>query len=303
MLKFYTKVIGQQLLSKLPRGRSIYRWFQNNINKSIQPTESMVQSSVNAAQRYLQVLEDLGDGDLLKRGAHLDIGAGYHFTIPLMFYELGCNNQLLVDIQHLARSDSVFPVIDLLSRCNLGKRQVRTLPDIDDHDLDSYLAQLGIEYKAPVNINGRESPVLDNSISVVTMTSVLQYVPRSVVRQIFETVARVLMPGGYFLAIILMNDQYSHFDQSLSRFNFLRYSEKVWERWYCSEIFALNRMRASDFAALFEELPFKAAVWDVVRPTNADYQELNRIKLSSDFARYNREDLASTLLLSAMKRD
>ena len=218
-----------------------------------------------------------------------------------MLYEMGCDKQILTDLKRDAHSDSVFPVVEMISECKYsGYSQKRTLPSTDGHDLESYLAKLGIEYKAP---SESRLPVPDESISVVTMTSVLEYIPRSSLRQFFEDVKRVLVPGGYFLAIINLVDQFNTFDPSISRFNFLRYSEKTWDRWYCNKFQTLNRMRPSDYKAMFDELPFTTEVWDVSRPTSADYSQLSRIKVNSEFANHNSEDLASTELFFAMKRE
>jgi SAM-dependent methyltransferase len=300
MLKFYGKVATQHLLSTIPAGQILYDKIQDKFANSIQPTATMVQKRADMGLSYLQVLEDLNEGDILQKGTHLDIGAGWHFTIPILFYGLGCDNQVLIDVKRLARSDTVLPVIDLLPNCDLGKYPLRrSLPDTKGHDLDSYLDKLGIQYKAPVN---GQIPVPDASVSVVTMTGVLLHPPRSVVRQIFEDVARVLKPGGYFIARTSLIDQYSVFDRSISRFNFLRYRKEIWERWYNNKIIGFNRLRVSDFENMFEGLPYEKSTWDVVGPTEDDYKELDRVPLSHDFNEYSRKDLASTILLFAMKK-
>ena len=255
----------------------------------------------NRGQNYLQALKDLGASDVLKRGVHLEVGSGWHLTIPLLFYVMGCNKQLLVDINRNAREDLVFPVANLLSHCKFtGERPIRKLPDTSHHDLESYLSQVGIEYLAPTK---GKLPVPDESVSVITMTSVLEYISRSKIRELFEDVKRALKPGGYFLAWIDMIDQFNFFDHTISRFNFLRYSEKTWKRWYCNKFQTINRMRPSDYQDLFEGLPFRTMAWEIERPSRFDFKELGRIKVSPDFAGYSSEDLASRSLFFAMKRE
>lgn len=299
MLKFYAKVAIQHLLSMMPARRRFYLWILNNVAKTALPKKSMVQQKVDIGLAYLRVLEELGEGEILRRGTHLDIGAGWHLTIPLMYYQLGCERQIVTDIQRAARSEIVFPVTKLLQECDLEGRSVRPLPPTDGHDLDSYLAALGITYNHQV---GDRLPVPDASVTLVTSTQTFLYPPRNVVRHLFEEAARVLVPGGYFLATIHLYDLYSLADSSLSRFNFLRYRDAVWERWFNSEIMSYNRMRASDYAALFKDLPFDIGKWDTTPPTEADYRDLDRVPLSPQFSDYDRQDLATPHLLFVMRR-
>lgn len=300
MLKFYAKVAVQHLMSMVPASREFYLWVLNNVAKTALPTHERVQQKVDIGLEYLRALEELGEGDILKRGTHLDIGAGWHLTIPLLYYQLGCERQILVDIQEAARSEIVFAVRNLLQDSNLkGRKVVRSLPETKGHDLNSYLKSLGIEYDPHVM---GPLPVADASVHLVTSTQTLLYPPRQVVRHLFEEAARVLVPGGYFLSTIHLYDLYSLADPSISRFNFLRYREAAWNRWFNCSVVSYNRLRASDFANLFEGLPFEIGKWDVTPPTDADYRELDRVPLSAEFSAYDRNDLAATHLLFAMRR-
>ena len=96
------------------------------------------------------------------------------------------------------------------------------------------------------------------------------------------------------MVTIYLYDMYSDFDRSLSRFNFLRYSAKTWERWFNSSHMSYNRLRASDYASLLEGLPFKKIIWEVTPPSQNDITELARIKVHPEFSVYDLEDLASS---------
>jgi hypothetical protein len=62
-----------------------------------------------------------------------------------------------------------------------------------------------------------------------------------------------------------------------------------------------NRLRASDYHSLLKGLPLRTVVWDVTDPSQDDLKEPDRVKVHSDFAGYERRDLASTHLFFADK--
>ena len=299
MTRFLAKVAAQKLLSALPGGRQVWSLLQDHISRSTLPTAEMVRQSVEVALTYIRLLQSVAGGEVLPRGPHVDVGAGWHFTIPFVFWRLGFDEQHLIDVERLARADLVFPVAQLVGGIDLGKGQLRRLPPPNDATLDSYLSRLGIFYHAPLRARW---PLPDSSAVLVTSTATLYYPPRKVVHDIFGEAARVLRPGGRFMASFMLYDPYTDFDHSLCRFNFLRYSEQTWNRWFNSPIRNYNRLRPSDYAALFDGLPFTAEVWAVQGGSLEDLHELDRISVTREFAAYDRQDLAATGLTFVMRR-
>ena len=214
-MNFYTKLAVQHALSLMPGGRSAYLWVLDHVAKTTHPAPSSIKQKLDVGLRYLDVL---GGRDALHSGTHLEIGAGWHLTIPLLYYQLGCNKQVLTDIQSAATAKLVFPIVDYLQKHQPPGEDVRALPPTDGHTLNSYLDMLGIIYDPAVST---QLPVADGSVTLVTSTQTLYYPPRAVVSALFKEAARVLAPGGHFVATAHLYDMYSLADSSLSRFNFL----------------------------------------------------------------------------------
>jgi SAM-dependent methyltransferase len=299
VLKLLAKVALQRAVPVMPGGMHAYLWAQEHVTRSIVPTEGVVRQKIDVGLLYHRALAEVTGRTTLPDGPHVDIGAGWHFTIPLLFWQLGCERQALVDVQAYARRDIVFEVARLLGSMDMPLPR-RALPKPDGPDaLEGWLARLGIAYLAPVRA---ALPIADGAAGLVTSTEVLLHPTRAGVRSLFEEAARVLRPGGLFLGTIHLYDLYSNFDPRLSRFNFLRYDEATWERWFNGPLMRYNRLRASDYERLFDGLPFRAEVWDVRRPTPDDFAELARITPGPQFACYAAEDLASTDLFFVMRR-
>lgn len=299
MIKFLAKIAAQKALSATPGGARAWTWLQDYVTRSTAPTPGAVQQKADVALSYVDLLSSLNGGNEQLRGPHVDLGAGWHLTIPLVFWRLGSEEQHLIDIARHARADLVFPVVSMVDAMDLGERDGRHLPPPDCVGLDAYISRIGLTYHAPVR--GRW-PLPNGSAALVTSTQTLYYPPCAVVRDLFGEAVRVLRRGGRFIATIHLYDPYSNVDRSLSRFNYLRYSERTWNRWFNSELMTYNRLRASDYAALFHGLPFEADIWKVDGGTPEDLQELDRITVSPDFARYDRRDLSSTHLTFVMRR-
>jgi len=57
------------------------------------------------ACRYWNWLKARNLTDNVKSGTHLDFGAGWHLTIPLLFHSFGANRQCLFGVRPLLTAD------------------------------------------------------------------------------------------------------------------------------------------------------------------------------------------------------
>jgi hypothetical protein len=82
-------------------------------------------------------------------------------------------------------------------------------------------------------------------------------------------------------------DQYSYFDQSITAFNFLRFTEREWG-WLDSPLTSQNRLRIGDYRNCFREAGF-----EIIREENVSgaAEDLARVKLASEFQQMSRADL------------
>jgi SAM-dependent methyltransferase len=298
MLKFLAKIAAQHAMSPTFM-RPCYSFVQRHVTRSITVEPQGVRQKVEVGLMYLDRMEAAGLPSLLTAGPILDYGAGAFLGLPLLYARLGAKAQIAVDIVRSALAPIVFEVVREMNRIDLGARAARLLPDPVGATLDDYLETLGIRYVAPI---GLPLPLASESMASALCTQVLYYPARDGVWKIFAEIARVLRPGGMFVASTHLYDPYWSFDRSLSRFNFLRYSKRTWERWFNSALMGCNRLRASDYRDLLRDLPFELIVWEATPPTADDLKELDRIKVHPEFAGYGRTDLASPELFFVLRK-
>jgi SAM-dependent methyltransferase len=298
VLKFLVKIAAQHAMSPAFM-RPAYSFVQQHVTRSIAMQPQGVRHKVEVGLMYLDRIEAAGLPSLLTAGPILDYGAGAFLGLPLLYARLGAKAQIAVDVTRSARESIVFEVVRETNRIDLSPRAARLLPDPAGGTLDDYLETLGIRYAAPVAL---PLPLASESVASALCEQVLNYPARESVREIFAEIARLLRPSGTFVASTHLYDPYWLFDRSLSRFNFLRYSKRTWERWFNSTLMGYNRLRAPDFRDLLKGLPLEPIVWEATPPSEDDLQELRKIEVHPEFAGYDLMDLASTELFFILQK-
>jgi len=94
-------------------------------------------------------------------------------------------------------------------------------------------------------------------------------------------------------------------DACITRINFLRYSEAEWQRIAGNEFAYCNRMRASDYVPLLQQLDFTIDRHEIdVDQVSMSYMQKKDFSLDERFASYTPDDIYSTSLrILLRKRD
>lgn len=94
-----------------------------------------------------------------------------------------------------------------------------------------------------------------------------------------------------------MSDHFQHHqhqDKNITCINFLRYSEKEWERIAGNQFAYCNRLRASDYLALFEESGFDVCRKEVQEDKKARRSMEDGFVIDERFRNYSVDDLCAT---------
>src|SRR5712664_4034629 len=106
-MHWLAKATCLNILSAIPGGVRLYRLGQEKLTHSLVPTPARVAQKVEVGMQYVDWLEKNGSAKSLLDGTHLDFGAGWHPTIPLLYYSMGVERQWLFDIRPLLKSLTV----------------------------------------------------------------------------------------------------------------------------------------------------------------------------------------------------
>jgi len=160
------------------------------------------------------------------------------------------------------------------------------------HDLSGLLEAANIHYVAPADAARTGLP--DNSIDCHFSVTTLEHITPEALAGIFREARRVLAPSGLAVHVIDPSDHFQHTDASISKINFLRFTEAEWRSIAANRFAYCNRLRASDYALLFANVGF--SILDdqrvVDQPSLALLQRA--FPIDARFAGYLDSDLCTT---------
>ena len=116
----------------------------------------------------------------------------------------------------------------------------------------SSLHRIGIDYLAPAD--ARNLPFDNDYFDAHVSYTVLEHIPRDVLRDIFIEAKRIVRPAGVILHNVDFTDHFSHSDRHISAINFLKFNECDYDRLAGNKFMYMNRLRDDDFRALWHEL-------------------------------------------------
>lgn len=154
-------------------------------------------------------------------------------------------------------------------------------------------------YRAPFNT--LELPYADGEADLVFSNLVLQCIPRELLKPVLAESLRVLRPGGLAIHRVRMTDEYAAKDPKRNHLEYLQYSDHTWNRWCCHRLKHQNRLRASQFVSIFEELGCNCRM--VERCVDHDsIPVVEKLPLADQFHGLGLEDLATINLDLVVQR-
>ncbi len=246
----------------------------------------------------------------------LEVGSGRSLALPALLWLLGVERTLTVDLNRylrpeLVRSDLAYlqaqqawlrdQLTPVAGDAGLTSERLEILLALDLERpaasvLEDVLQLCGIDYRAPADASALD--LADDSVDVQLSRAVLEHVPPDDLERILREAARVLKPDGLCAHLIDPSDHFQHSDPSISCVNFLRFSEAEWERLAGNRFMYMNRLRASDYLALFADSGLEVLdVSSAVDEESLKLIESGGLPLDERFTGKTVEDLATTELL------
>jgi SAM-dependent methyltransferase len=303
-MRWLAKAALQRGIGVLPQGERLNYVFQRHIARSLPASESVFRRKFARARQHLEAFEEHGPGVRVGDAVFYEFGAGWDLNIALSYAALGVGRQVLVDIRPSVRLELVNHSLDTFERLwdelqDEAGRELRPLggPVRSTRELEG---RFGLRYLAPRD--ARATGLAEASVDFVSSTDTCEHIPEPDLALIFTECRRLLRPGGAFSCRIDLQDHYSYFDPSLSRYNFLRFSDRAWSI-VNSPVHYQNRLRSPDYLRLVRTAGLEVVSETPSGPSAQGLVELRALPLAPRFRSYRLEELGvGTLSFVARRR-
>jgi SAM-dependent methyltransferase len=242
------------------------------------------------------------DSEHLKGIRLLEFGGGYDLHKAFLRAAMGVGTQVIVDINPLFRSKYAMVALRyLIEKRDEILRLHKLVLDDSFFDsaalvlsrksgLDELLSRFHINYRAPfdMRIDSGENGLFD----LIVNASVLEHVPAKDIPPILHRCMRILKSDGCLFCSINLGDHYSGWDSGIGAYNFLKFSDAVWENVFNSKIHYQNRLRCCDYRELFTKAGFTVVSSRMFPGADTDSTGPVRLKLARRFREaYSRDDI------------
>lgn len=293
------KAVAQGALAALPARTHLNYLAQRYLTRSLETGKKAVHRRLVWAGKHLTYFSGHTGRDL---PAHvLELGTGWFPTVPFGLWLSGVDATTTIDIVDLKRADyfrALLPVFLTYSRDELIEVLPRLQPDRYDHlrDVAARVDRLTIPdlldtLRVRTIIGDAAQTDFDPAaFDLIISNTTFEHIPRPILATILREFARVIAPDGVMSHLIDLSDHYSHFDQAITPYNYLRYDESAW-RWFNNAALYQNRLRVNDYRDLHSEAGF--TLFEEAN-TTTHAADLEHIPLARPFQHYTRDDLLPT---------
>lgn len=255
-------------------------------------------------------------GCKFSRKVVLEIGTGWHAIDLILFFLFGAKQLYTIDHhQHLdinviRRVVDVFCKNEFIPKENLEdvklyQDRINILRGIDKSNLslNQFLETIQCQFykRTAANITDIN---LENKVDIWYSESVLHRVPiKDLEATTHHIAANLLATDAYFFHRLDQKDinAQGHLDKSLWKFDYLKYSDFVYDNIISCRFNSQNRMRESDFIKLFKKNGLETLeVQSYVK--EEDLERMKNFKVAAKFKDYDLRDLATAASLIIGKK-
>lgn len=301
------KAAIQGTLSRLPNPQRWNRLLQKYITGSLELGDDYFLEKWRQCERHVDTYRR--ETDTSGPFAALELGTGWFPITPIGLALSGAERVVTIDLQDLLEHERVVATLERYGRMiasetisvggpnPLGRIEA-VLDQAASLGARELLAELGIESRLA---DARRTGLPSASIDLICSNNTLEHIPRDILVDILAEFRRLLTPDGVMSHHIDLADHYANFDSSITVYNFLRYSDRVWPL-FNNDLQYQNRLRVSDYRDIHAEAGWRITDED---NTSAPLEVLRSIRVADRFRSYCDEDLAvyATWMTSRPARD
>lgn len=266
-------VAAAAVRSRIPFGDSLRRIKRRLFGYA--PDEANLRTTLRNFSEMMAALERVDRS--FANASVLEIGSGWFPTIPIMLSAAGARRVIMSDVTpHLDKGTLAAALAFVKPRLE-GRKVSKT----------SSLEELNLEYLAPFDA----AVLADGSLDVVVSRTVLEHIPPDDLRRLLIQLRPKLAATGVMVHCVDHSDHLEHRDKSISKINFLTWSERRHRRVNRLLNGGENRLRHHEYLTLFDECGYDVAVASGI-PHPETLELANSLPLRGRFATMTAEQVS-----------
>lgn len=298
MPSWYLKAGIQGILALFPRHEQLNYVFQRYVSRNLPTPQANYSRKTtharNMLEHYLAYQKKLPE-------RVLEIGTGWQPIIPILFALCDIPEILSIDVKSLMKPVLLHDTLETLKILLENNTLQDSIPHIasdapqkidtalriynESRSIAATLASLNIQ--TLITDARTLTPSQVGKFDLIISVNTFEHIPPDVLQGILKTERQLLHEDGLLINHIDLSDHYAHFDSSLTRYNFLRYTPSKWKL-FNNALQYQNRLRISDYRQFYQQANF-----EIISEENSigSEDEIASIVLSEDFQHYPHEDL------------
>lgn len=278
----------------MPASQKVNFLFQKYVTRGVNLSDQYFSDKLAHACDHLRFFKQYGKTEGFKA---LELGSGWYPVIPMALYLAGAEGIISIDISPLMKPEGILETIKTyLKWYDAGKLEklkpyIKTerLKDLRNWNLEN-LSTEDLLRKLHLQLlikDARDTGFKKDFFDLICSNNTYEHIYPEILKSIIKEFQRIVKPGGINSHFIDMSDHFAHLDQSITIYNYLRYSEKQWKR-IDNSVQPQNRLRLSDYKKMYDNLDITILA-EEHRP--GSMEDLKIVKLARPFAEYNPDDV------------
>ena len=297
-MRWYIKALIQNIIFLLPQSLSIKVYFI--VQKKFGRLKKIDYLAVTRLMSGISIWEKI-----LKLNINpvnkifYELGSGKVPILPIALWLMGAKKIISIDKDLYFSNDLFFEFIRYLksdqenisyimnNKC-IKERLEKLIhfPFQESDDIRSALKDnFSIEFLSIENKN--QKTIVTESIDFYISYSVLEHIDIKVLNEVLLDSKNILKNDGLQIHFIDYSDHYAQTDRTISRLNFLKFSDRIWNIFSSNFFMYVNRLRHDDFIKLFNQNKLRVLNEEIFRDNNFS-QFKKKFKINSKFA--NKKD-------------
>ena len=268
-------IVKKAVIGRLPLADQLRTFKRKTVGYP--PNPDHLELTIRCYGRIKKAIESLGHS--INGSVVLEIGSGWFPVIPILLARDGARQIVMSDL-NVHMDDITFRE----TASFLKKR----FPDDEYIQNIKEFQSMPITYCAPFDA----ARIGDNSLDIIISNTVLEHIPRSDIYNLFSTLRPKISPAGSMVHLVDHSDHFEHYDKSLSKINFLTWTEEKHAVINYLIRDGENRMRHHEYHQVFADSGYEV----IEEETDIDektLQTVDTLQLVYPYSRMQPEQLAA----------